>query len=150
MIAQDTGSAIVGPARADLYWGSGDDAGRIASRIRHHGRFVMLLPRELDMIEAGRHMPLPLPRPRRTVEVALNDHSQRNVVPVNTDAHRLSATTPVRPAAPAALPLASASGPSSSAGRPDTKTSTQGHNTHKKRAPIYSIGARANPSSSYW
>ena len=64
MIAQDTGSAIVGPARADLYWGSGDDAGRIASRIRHRGRFVMLLPRELDMIEAGRHMPLPLPRPR--------------------------------------------------------------------------------------
>ena len=42
MIAQDTGSAIVGPARADLYWGAGDDAGRIAGRIRHRGRFVML------------------------------------------------------------------------------------------------------------
>ena len=53
MVAQDTGSAIVGPARADLYWGAGDDAGRIAGRIRHPGRFVMLLPRELDMI-AGR------------------------------------------------------------------------------------------------
>ena len=64
MIAQDTGSAIVGPARADLYWGAGDDAGRIAGRIRHRGRFVMLLPRELDMIEAGRHMPLPVPKPR--------------------------------------------------------------------------------------
>jgi membrane-bound lytic murein transglycosylase A len=64
MIAQDTGSAIVGPARADLYWGAGDDAARIAGRIRHPGRFVMLLPRELDMIEAGRHMPLPLPRPK--------------------------------------------------------------------------------------
>ena len=34
MIAQDTGSAIVGPARADLYWGAGDDAGRVAGRIR--------------------------------------------------------------------------------------------------------------------
>ena len=34
MIAQDTGSAIVGPARADLYWGAGDEAGRIAGRIR--------------------------------------------------------------------------------------------------------------------
>src|SRR6476469_2393770 len=54
MIAQDTGSAIVGPARADLYWGAGDDAGRIANRIRHPGRFVMLLPRELDMTQAGR------------------------------------------------------------------------------------------------
>jgi membrane-bound lytic murein transglycosylase A len=64
MIAQDTGSAIVGPARADLYWGAGDDAGRIAGRIRHPGRFVMLLPRELDMIEAGKHMPLPVPKPK--------------------------------------------------------------------------------------
>jgi 3D (Asp-Asp-Asp) domain-containing protein len=64
MIAQDTGSAIVGPARADLYWGSGDDAGHVASRIRHSGRFVMLLPRELDMIAAGKHLPLPLPKPK--------------------------------------------------------------------------------------
>jgi peptidoglycan lytic transglycosylase A len=63
MIAQDTGSAIVGPARADLYWGAGDDAARIAGRIRHAGRFVMLLPRELDMVEAGKHMPLPVPKP---------------------------------------------------------------------------------------
>ena len=52
MIAQDTGSAIVGPARADLYWGAGEDAARIAGRIRHPGRFVMLLPRELDMVAA--------------------------------------------------------------------------------------------------
>ena len=64
MIAQDTGSAIVGPARADLYWGAGDDAGRIAGRIRHPGRFVMLLPRELDMVAAGKHMPLPVPKPK--------------------------------------------------------------------------------------
>src|SRR5207244_7708641 len=63
MIAQDTGSAIVGPARADLYWGAGEDAGRIAGRIRHPGRFVMLLPRELDMIAAGKNMPLPVPKP---------------------------------------------------------------------------------------
>src|SRR5262245_32126968 len=64
MIAQDTGSAIVGPARADLYWGAGDDAGRIAGRIRHSGRFVMLLPRELDMVAAGTQMPLPAPKPK--------------------------------------------------------------------------------------
>jgi membrane-bound lytic murein transglycosylase A len=64
MIAQDTGSAIVGPARADLYWGAGDDAGRVAGRIRHPGRFVMLLPRELDLVEAGKHMPLPVPKPK--------------------------------------------------------------------------------------
>ena len=64
MIAQDTGSAIVGPARADLYLGAGDDAGRIASRIRHPGRFVMLVPRELDMVAAGNEMPLPAPKPK--------------------------------------------------------------------------------------
>jgi membrane-bound lytic murein transglycosylase A len=68
MVAQDTGSAILGPARADLYWGAGDEAGRIAGRIRHQGRFVMLLPRELDMVEAGKQMPLPLPKPVITEE----------------------------------------------------------------------------------
>jgi membrane-bound lytic murein transglycosylase A len=125
MIAQDTGSAIVGPARADLYWGSGDDAGRIASRIRHHGRFVMLLPRELDMIEAGRHMPLPLPRPR-TVQVAANDHGRRNVVPVNSDAHRPPAPTSVRPTVPAVLHPARTSRPSNFAGNLDSRTSVQG------------------------
>ena len=71
MIAQDTGSAIVGPARADLYVGAGDDAGRVAGRIRHPGRFVMLLPRELDLIAAGRQMPLPAPKPKISeIEVA--------------------------------------------------------------------------------
>jgi membrane-bound lytic murein transglycosylase A len=64
MIAQDTGSAIVGPARADLYWGAGDEAGRIAGRIRHPGRFVMLLPREVDIAVAGREPPLPVPKPK--------------------------------------------------------------------------------------
>jgi membrane-bound lytic murein transglycosylase A len=64
MIAQDTGSAIVGPARADLYWGAGEDAGRVAGRIRHPGKFVMLVPRDLDLAEAGRHMPLPVAKPK--------------------------------------------------------------------------------------
>jgi membrane-bound lytic murein transglycosylase A len=44
VIAQDTGSAIVGPARADIYLGLGDTAGGRASEIRHHGRFYLLLP----------------------------------------------------------------------------------------------------------
>jgi membrane-bound lytic murein transglycosylase A len=64
MIAQDTGSALVGPARADLYWGAGDGAGRIAGRIRHPGRFAMLVPRELDLVAAGKQMPLPVPKPK--------------------------------------------------------------------------------------
>lgn len=64
MIAQDTGSAIVGAARADLYLGAGDEAGRVAGRIKHRGRFAMLLPRELDMVAAGSEMPLPVPKPK--------------------------------------------------------------------------------------
>jgi len=63
MIAQDTGSAIVGPARADLYFGAGADAGKISGRLRHNMRFVMLVPKSLDPVERGRKMPLPDPRP---------------------------------------------------------------------------------------
>jgi membrane-bound lytic murein transglycosylase A len=69
MVAQDTGSAIIGPARADLYWGAGDDAGKVAGRIRHQGRFVVLMPRSLDMVEAGRKMPLPRAKPPIPTEV---------------------------------------------------------------------------------
>jgi membrane-bound lytic murein transglycosylase A len=63
MIAQDTGSAIVGPARADLYFGAGEEAGRLAGRIRQPGRFSMLIPRELDPSAMGIHVPIPPARP---------------------------------------------------------------------------------------
>jgi membrane-bound lytic murein transglycosylase A len=87
MIAQDTGSAIVGPARADLYLGAGDDAGRIAGRIRHPGRFVMLLPRELDMIEAGRNMPLPAPKPK-IAEVEVNKDNKNKAGAAKSEVDR--------------------------------------------------------------
>lgn len=45
MIAQDTGAAIRGAGRADIYVGSGPEAGRIAGRIRHSGHFIVLVPR---------------------------------------------------------------------------------------------------------
>ena len=63
VVAQDTGSAIVGPARADIYFGAGDEAAAIAGRIKNSGRFFMLLPRALDPVEAGQNMPLPPERP---------------------------------------------------------------------------------------
>jgi membrane-bound lytic murein transglycosylase A len=44
-VAQDTGSAIVGPARADLFHGSGEEAGRRAGDLRHPMRFVVFWPR---------------------------------------------------------------------------------------------------------
>lgn len=47
MIAQDTGSAIVGAARGDLFAGSGDAAGGIAGGIRARAEFFALVPRVL-------------------------------------------------------------------------------------------------------
>ncbi len=45
MIAQDVGSAINGPQRADIYWGTGDRAGRFAKQVNHRkGRLTVLLP----------------------------------------------------------------------------------------------------------
>lgn len=64
MIAQDTGGAILGPARADIYVGAGDLAGSIAGRFRHPGRFTILLPVGADPGLAGRTMPEPNPRGR--------------------------------------------------------------------------------------
>ena len=45
MIAQDTGSAIRGPARGDLFWGSGEVAGEVAGRINNAADFYVLKPR---------------------------------------------------------------------------------------------------------
>ncbi|GJE56174.1 MULTISPECIES: murein transglycosylase A [Methylobacterium] len=45
VVAQDTGSAIVGPARGDLYLGTGDAAGAAAGNLRHAIGFVVLLPK---------------------------------------------------------------------------------------------------------
>lgn len=52
MIAQDTGSAITGTARADLFAGSGEAAGEIAGVVKHPATFYALLPRGL-MSEAA-------------------------------------------------------------------------------------------------
>ena len=44
MVAQDTGSAIRGAQRADIFFGTGDRAGRDAGRIKDGGRLVVLMP----------------------------------------------------------------------------------------------------------
>ena len=67
MIAQDTGSAIVGPARADLYFGAGAEAGKVSGRLRHNMHFVMLVPKSLDPAARGRKMPVPDPRPSEKI-----------------------------------------------------------------------------------
>ncbi|MFZ7090992.1 murein transglycosylase A [Primorskyibacter sp. 2E233] len=44
MIAQDTGSAIKGAQRADIFIGTGDDAGRIAGTLKDPGRMIVFMP----------------------------------------------------------------------------------------------------------
>ncbi len=72
VVAEDTGSAIVGPARADIYFGAGKEAARVAGRISNPGEFVMLLPRALDPVAAGQAMPLPPPRPASSAVAGIN------------------------------------------------------------------------------
>jgi membrane-bound lytic murein transglycosylase A len=44
-VAQDTGGAIKGPARGDLFWGPGVQAGEMAGRMKARGAAYLLLPR---------------------------------------------------------------------------------------------------------
>lgn len=44
MVAQDTGSAIKGAQRADVFFGTGDKAGRAAGKLRDPGRMLVLMP----------------------------------------------------------------------------------------------------------
>ncbi|MBO9476162.1 murein transglycosylase A [Shimia sp. R11_0] len=44
MIAQDTGSAIKGAQRADIFFGTGDAAGLEAGKLKDPGRMIVLLP----------------------------------------------------------------------------------------------------------
>jgi membrane-bound lytic murein transglycosylase A len=79
MLGQDTGSAIVGAARADLYFGAGATAGKIAGRIRHPGQFAMLVPSAIDPFEVDQRMPLPKPRPPT---LAAKDEAKEKTAPV--------------------------------------------------------------------
>ncbi len=47
LVAQDTGSAIKGLARGDVYWGFGEEAARIAGPMKSPGRMTVLLPSEV-------------------------------------------------------------------------------------------------------
>ena len=45
MLAQDTGGAIKGHVRADVFWGRGDEAEQLAGLMKQQGRLFVLLPR---------------------------------------------------------------------------------------------------------
>jgi len=74
LFAQDTGSAIVGPARADIYFGHGEDISHVAGRIKQNGKFVMLVPQSVTVagtaVASAIDVPLPKPRPQMTLTAA--------------------------------------------------------------------------------
>ena len=45
VVAQDTGGAIKGPVRGDLFWGTGPAAAWRAGVMNARGRYYLLLPR---------------------------------------------------------------------------------------------------------
>ncbi|MCC7271481.1 MAG: MltA domain-containing protein [Alphaproteobacteria bacterium] len=47
MVAQDTGGAIRGPVRGDVFWGFGPDAAERAGRMKSRGGYWLLLPKEV-------------------------------------------------------------------------------------------------------
>ncbi len=47
MVAQDTGGAIRGPVRGDIFWGAGEDAGAIAGAMKARGEMYVLVPRRV-------------------------------------------------------------------------------------------------------
>ena len=50
MLAQDTGGAIKGPVRADFFWGSGDQAGEEAGRMKQMGKMWVLFPKGAEPV----------------------------------------------------------------------------------------------------
>jgi membrane-bound lytic murein transglycosylase A len=98
MVAQDTGSAITGPARADIYFGAGADAGRVSGRLRNAMRFVILVPKDLDPAGRGRKMPLPDPRPSKEIARLF----PQTALPKETAKDSANAATAANTAAPPA------------------------------------------------
>ena len=47
VVAQDTGGAIKGPVRGDLFWGTGSAGASRAGIMNAHGRYYLLLPRSV-------------------------------------------------------------------------------------------------------
>ena len=111
MVAQDTGSAITGPARADIYFGAGADAGRVSGRLRHNVRFVILVPKSLDPALRGRKMPVPDVRPSEKIAKlfpqadSLKDQ-QKDTREDGKSAGATASATPIDAAKPIPLPEA--------------------------------------------
>ena len=45
LVAQDTGGAIKGVVRGDVYWGAGEEAASIAGAMKSSGKYWVFLPK---------------------------------------------------------------------------------------------------------
>ncbi|MCX7627417.1 MAG: murein transglycosylase A [Methylophilaceae bacterium] len=54
VLAQDTGGAIKGAVRADFFWGTGNEAGRLAGAMKQPGRMWVLLPKDFPLPVNGK------------------------------------------------------------------------------------------------
>jgi membrane-bound lytic murein transglycosylase A len=54
VMAQDTGGAIRGGVRADMFWGFGDAAGELAGKMKQRGKMWVLLPKDFPIASARR------------------------------------------------------------------------------------------------
>ena len=156
MVAQDTGSAIVGPARADIYFGAGADAGRVSGRLRNPMRFVMLVPKGIDPVVRGRAMPLPDKRPSAKIAKLFpqtdppKDQPKGDSKPPEAPAVATAKdASPVKDAAPA--PASSVQTPRNTETakavplpepRPEIKASRHGRRLRHHRIHRYSRNAR--------
>jgi len=55
VLVQDTGSAIRGPGRVDLFWGAGDEAGFEAGQMKERGTMYLLLLKEEALARLARN-----------------------------------------------------------------------------------------------
>jgi len=57
--AQDTGGAITGEVRADLFWGTGAAAGELAGNMKQQGQIWMLWPKGAALPQVPDARPAP-------------------------------------------------------------------------------------------
>jgi membrane-bound lytic murein transglycosylase A len=63
LVAQDTGGAINGPVRGDVFWGPGDEAAETAGAMRQPGHLWLLLPKTVTLPAALTTLDEPPPTP---------------------------------------------------------------------------------------
>jgi membrane-bound lytic murein transglycosylase A len=76
VMAQDTGGAIRGVVRADLFWGLGPEAGDRAGNMRQQGRLWLLWPRERRLPPPGPGVAPPAPTSSAELQAVLAQVTQ--------------------------------------------------------------------------